>query len=267
MTEPVSRIKIGLFMVVGVALVLASIIMFSGNHNFFHSYSIFKIHFQSIQGLAKGSVVSISGMDVGDVRKITFGDDSSMVVSVEILSAAAKRLTKSSIASIRTQGALGDKYIYINPGRAGETALASGSVIPSQNENDFIDMLTNGKGPDLSIALHTLQEFNDLLNALNSNDRLAALVDNLSTATTNISNASSNISKLADEPDLRESFWHLKNILKKIDDGDGTLGRLINDPTLHDRLISILGDEPRNRYLKPLLREAIRQNEENQNGH
>ncbi len=263
MTEPISKIKVGAFVVIGVAFLLVSIIMFSGDRNIFLRRTNYVIHFQSTQGLVKGSIVSISGMDVGDVQKITFGDASSMDVHVEVLSDAAKRLTKSALASIRTQGALGDKYVYIKLGNPNDPPLKPGSVIPSQNQNDFIDMLTNGKGPDLSIALQTLHEMNELLDSLNANNRLATLVDNMSAASTNLSKSSSDLAKVADQPDIHESFHHLRNILKKIDDGDGTLGRLINDPTLHDRLLSLLGDEPRNRYLKPLLREAIRQNEEN----
>ena len=91
-----------------------------------------------------------------------------------------------------------------------------------------------------------------------------SMVSHISKASSNLSTASANISKVADDPDIRESLYHLNNILKKIDDGNGTLGRLINDPTINDRILSLLGDEPRNRFLKPLLRAAIRQNEENQ---
>lgn len=77
----------------------------------------------------------------------------------------------------------------------------------------------------------------------------------------NIVSASQNIGALAKDPNISASFKHLKNVLYKIDSSEGTLGLLINDATLHDRLVGLLGDAPRNKYLKPLLREAIKQNE------
>lgn len=263
MTEPISKIKIGAFTVGGVALLVFSIILLGGNESFFHSYTTYHIRFQSTEGLTEGSVVSFSGMDVGSVENIQFSKNSDLDVSVEILSDVAKRLTNSSVASIRTQGALGDKYVYIKPGQMSDPVLKPGAVIPSMNSGDFIDMLTSGKGPNFSTVLQTVRELNELLNSLNSDGRLANMVDKIASASSSLSNTSSNITKIADDPDIRKSFWHLRNILKKIDNGNGTLGRLINDPTIHDRLVNLLGDEPRNRFLKPLLREAIRQNEQN----
>ncbi len=264
MTEPVSKIKVGAFTVIGIALLLISIILFGGNEDFFHSYTTFHIYFQSTEGLAPGSVVSVSGMNVGNVKKIRLSKNLKMDVTVEILSRVARHLTSSSMASIRTQGALGDKYVYIKPGATTDPVLASDAVIPSVNESDFLDMLTSGKGPNFSKIFETVHELNQLLSSLNSDNRLSSMVSHISKASSNLSTASANISKVADDPDIRESLYHLNNILKKIDDGNGTLGRLINDPTINDRILSLLGDEPRNRFLKPLLRAAIRQNEENQ---
>jgi len=257
MSEPVSKLKIGVFVVTGVALFIASIIMFSGTRSFLHSYVPFHVHLKSAQGLARGSVVSLSGMDVGNVQQIKFDDTSMMDVRVDVLAEVAHRITKDSTASIRTQGALGDKYIYIVPGGPEDTPLAIDGDIKTESQQDLLEMLTSGKGPDLSVMLATVKELNQLLNSLNSNDRMAKLIDNLAMA-------SQGLAKLSTEPGIHDSFTHLKSVLQKIDDGKGTLGLLINDPALHDRLMSLLGDEPRNRYLKPLLREAIKQNEQNQ---
>jgi phospholipid/cholesterol/gamma-HCH transport system substrate-binding protein len=256
-SEPISKIKVGTFVIAGVALFITSIIMFSGTRSFLHSYTSFHIRFRSTQGLAKGSVVSLSGMDVGNVQEIKFDDDSSMNVRVDVLAEVAKRITAGSVASIRTQGALGDKYIYLSPGVSSDTPLAPGADIKTETQQDFLEMITSGKGPDLSVVLATVKEFNQLLNSLNSNDRLVNLIDN-------VAKASQGLAKLSTEPNIQGSFLHLKNVLQKIDDGTGTLGLLINDPALHDRLMNLLGDEPRNRYLKPLLREAIKQNEQTQ---
>jgi phospholipid/cholesterol/gamma-HCH transport system substrate-binding protein len=53
----------------------------------------------------------------------------------------------------------------------------------------------------------------------------------------------------------------MASVMKKIDRGDGTIGALINDPSLHNRISSFFGDQPRNRFLKPLIRESIETNE------
>lgn len=55
----------------------------------------------------------------------------------------------------------------------------------------------------------------------------------------------------------------MASVLKKIDTGHGTLGALINDPSLHNRISSFFGDSPRNKFLKPIVRDSIQTNEKN----
>jgi phospholipid/cholesterol/gamma-HCH transport system substrate-binding protein len=60
---------------------------------------------------------------------------------------------------------------------------------------------------------------------------------------------------------LRQALVNLSSILEKIDQGKGTLGQLINDPSVHQSLKSLLGGSPRNRYMKDMIRETIQQSE------
>ena len=64
-----------------------------------------------------------------------------------------------------------------------------------------------------------------------------------------------------DNKELKEAIQRLNNILGKIDRGEGSLGALINDPVVHERLTSLLGKPPRNSYLKPLIRATIKSND------
>ncbi|MNY55717.1 hypothetical protein D3C86_1917210 [compost metagenome] len=61
---------------------------------------------------------------------------------------------------------------------------------------------------------------------------------------------------------LRDSIQRLDSILSKIDRGEGTLGALINDPTLHNQLRSMLGGSPRKNHMKSLIRTSIEQAED-----
>ncbi len=257
MTEKYTNLKTGLFVLVGVGVFLGSILIFGGARNFMRSYNHYNVKFRSTQGLSTGSVVSLSGMEAGNVESINFGDNSLVVAHLKIDRAYGQLITDKSLATIRTQGALGDKYIYINPGEASGKTIANDGVIPTETSPDLIEMITQGKGPDFSLVLDTLHEFNVLLNNINANGRSANLMDNLV-------GASHDVSHLMSEPSIRDSFARLKSILSKIDRGEGTLGALVNDATLYNRLVSLVGDEPRNKYLKPLLREAIKQNEKNE---
>ena len=49
----------------------------------------------------------------------------------------------------------------------------------------------------------------------------------------------------------------MDNILEKIDNGQGTLGALINDRSLHDRLKSILGAGQKQQQVKSIMKSSV----------
>jgi phospholipid/cholesterol/gamma-HCH transport system substrate-binding protein len=61
---------------------------------------------------------------------------------------------------------------------------------------------------------------------------------------------------------IKKSMDHVASILEKIDNGQGTLGGLINDPTVHEDLKAILGGAKRSTILKYLIRQAVKGSEE-----
>ena len=68
-------------------------------------------------------------------------------------------------------------------------------------------------------------------------------------------------SNIPQDKKLQQAMISLANVLEKIDKGQGTLGQLVNDPSLHQSLKSFLGGSPRNKYMKDMIRETIQQSE------
>lgn len=253
MIEPNAQVKTGMFLTIGAALLAFSILVFGGAKTLFTPYNKYYVNLNSAQGLEPGSVVSLSGKKIGNVEKVKFNENAKLVAEVRIESRYQDLITKSAMASLRTQGALGDKYIYITPGLVTDPVIAENGTINTNSQPDLIDLITE-KATDMSIVLDTVTEFHRLLQNLNANNNSAMLFEN-------IVDASKSLSTLMNEPDIRGSFHHLNSILRKVDKGDGTLGQLVNNDSLHLRLMGILGEPPRNKFLKPLLRDAIEQSE------
>lgn len=208
-----------------------------------------KVKYNQVQGVFVGSVVSLSGMTVGNVDKIGFdGAEQAVIVTMSIDSDYRKRLTKGSLASIQTQGALGDKYIYIEPGPFGGEVLAENSFIEPKPEADLIELIKS-RGPDFTHIMDTFKQLNILLTGINETGSLRKTLQNMSVSTEELKSV------------IRESkktVATMSSVMSKIDSGQGTLGAVINDPTLHNKLLQFVGDSPRNKYLKPLLRESIK---------
>jgi phospholipid/cholesterol/gamma-HCH transport system substrate-binding protein len=252
MSEKNVIMRVGLFVLAGLIVLVGSILLFSGSENALAKKYQLKAKFTSTQGLANGSVVSLAGVTIGNIVDIQFDDQLNLIATLNILEKFKNRITDKSLASIRTQGALGDKYIYITPSSENGKILEENEILATDTKPDFLDSLTQ-KATDISIV-ETVNELNLLLQSLNAKDRLPVLLESLT-------NTSKNITQLSNDSNLTESFVHLRSVLKKLDKGEGTLGLLINDSALHDRLMAILGETPRNKYLKPLIRDAIKQNE------
>jgi phospholipid/cholesterol/gamma-HCH transport system substrate-binding protein len=82
--------------------------------------------FQSVSGLKKGSHVEMAGVRIGTIDSITLDKENKAVVKMKIEKGLS--LTDDSIASVKTAGIIGDKYIKISPGGS-DTLLKPGETI------------------------------------------------------------------------------------------------------------------------------------------
>lgn len=211
-----------------------------------------RVLFPQAQGLARGAEVSLAGLTIGHVSNIDlYESGNQIIVSLSIEKRFFSKLTDSATASIRTQGALGDKYVYINPGDSSGRTLKSQDFLSRDPQPDFFEFLTE-TASDLSHTGDLLGEMTLFFKSLNHEDRSALLMEKLI-------QASHNVQSTAGDPELKASLQHLSSILKKVDSGRGTLGLLINDRELYDKVSQLFGESPRNQYLRPLIRESLRQ--------
>ncbi len=230
-------------------LLVASIIIIGGSKMLFGARYNLTANFDSAQGLYVGSIVSLAGVKIGNVTKITVHpNNNTVLVKLNLDHKYSNRITDESTASIRTMGVLGDKFIYIEPRSSGKQ-LTSGDIIPVESKADFMTSL-NERAPDLKYVGEILRDSAELMKSINENNRAALLVENLK-------NTSENLDKLSGSLEAHQAILHLSRVLKKLDEGNGTLGRLINDPSLYERLMDLTGASSRNRFLEPLIQNSI----------
>ena len=122
--------KKGLDLVVGMFILAGflSFVYLSVNLGEFSPFSMqrqYRIHaeFGNISGLRRGAVVEIAGVAVGRVARIELGERQRALVTMYIDQGVV--LTDDAIASVKTQGIIGEKYISITPGGS-DLVLADG---------------------------------------------------------------------------------------------------------------------------------------------
>jgi phospholipid/cholesterol/gamma-HCH transport system substrate-binding protein len=96
--------------------------------------------FTSVTGLRVGNPVNILGIEVGRVERI-FMDQETQKAIVEIKIKKGIKIYDDAIASIKTQGLIGDSYLSIDPGGAGELLGSRGIITETQAPLDIIDLI------------------------------------------------------------------------------------------------------------------------------
>ena len=251
-----NQIKVGVFVVSGLAILLTTIFMLGSNKSYFQDVFEVSSYFDSVQGLNKGAVVSLSGVKIGNVDGIFYDEQKNLVkITMRIDSAFRSKIRKDSHVEIRTQGALGDKYLYITPGQASET-LANGDEIRSDYGNDILSVLSK-RGNESEKLFDILNDLKKITGALSEGGRLSAITANLDRASANLAKASESFNKTAQSGSVDRSLAKIEKIIDKVDRGEGTLGALINDRSIHERIKSILGAGQKNQQVKNILKSSV----------
>ena len=135
------EIAVGLFMVIGF-LCFAWLSIRLGNVNLFQTQTYpVKAHFGSISGLKLGATVEIAGVQVGKVSGIGL-DPQSYQAAVEMVIDQPVKLQEDSIASIRTAGIIGDRYISIAPGGSDKLIKPGGEITETESAINLEELVS-----------------------------------------------------------------------------------------------------------------------------
>ncbi len=130
---------VGIFIVIGL-LCLGYLSINLGGMNLFGSeqYTV-KARFANVSGLKEGASVEVAGVPVGKVAKIDLED---YEASVSLMINPEVKLQEDVIASIRTQGIIGDKYIKIKTGGADEYIGNDGEILETESALELEELIS-----------------------------------------------------------------------------------------------------------------------------
>ena len=125
---------VGLFIVVGMlALLYLSVKLTRFEMRAKGGYNV-KVFFANVGGLNEGSNVEVAGVPIGVVKKISLEDYRAQVI-LHIRNNI--KIPDDSMASIKTKGLLGEKFLEISPGASEDFLAVGGEIIDSQSPIDF----------------------------------------------------------------------------------------------------------------------------------
>jgi phospholipid/cholesterol/gamma-HCH transport system substrate-binding protein len=229
-----------------IAMLIVIVCVYATGGGFFTKYVEYQMTFPSTSGLNHDARVYVSGVTAGRVSNIEFSRSkrNDIIVRVQIQIRYADRVCVDSVAWIQSEGLLGDKSICILAGAPTAEVLAPGSTI-SIVDKSFIDSFV-GKGL-INNANDLLENASKLIKDVNEGKGLASQILKDPEWANRFSRTMDHIEK---------SAGYLESILAKVDNGEGTAGIIVNDPSLAVSLRDLFLGVQESKLLTNLVRRA-----------
>lgn len=254
------EIKVGFFVAIGLALVMFTILLLGGGRSIFDRSAIFHAKFAQVEGLVEGATVKLAGMKVGQVKEIRLIKETNQVeVQFSVNRKFTDAVKEDSSVGIQTQGVLGDRYIVVFPGGLESKVAESGSELRSEQPKELKDYLSTADEV-LDRAKDAMKNMETILENFNRDNRSDLFFKNLTQFTENANQATQGLPNKM--KDFGAAANHLKSIFAKIDNGEGTLGALVNDPSLYEDMKALLGGANRNKVLKYFIKKSVESSRE-----
>lgn len=256
------KVRLGLFVAGGLALFILAIFIIGKQKNLFNPVFKLTTNFYNVSGLQVGNNVRFSGINVGTVDKIVIINDSTVRVEMLVRKEIQQFIKADSEVAIGSEGLIGDRLLTISQGSTDAPLAKEGQALDSSEplETDAIiaslqvstanaeiitkqlaEVMTNvntGKGTlgrliqDTAIA----EDINQTI--LNFKESSSRLNETMESSKQTVSSILSSLNVTADN--TKDITKQLELSMLEINNGRGTLGRLIYDTIIANNLNSTI---------------------------
>jgi phospholipid/cholesterol/gamma-HCH transport system substrate-binding protein len=179
---------VGVFVVAGLVLFTVGIYMVGDRHQAFAKHLEYYAEFKDLAGLSQGAKVRVGGMDAGEVVAIGVPDSPAMRFRVKLQIGEKMRalVRADSVATIETEGIVGETFVLVRPGTPGALAAPQLATLPSTEPLNMVELLNQGSGL-LTEADGTLKDLKELTGNLNGmNGKMNTALDAANTTLFNV---------------------------------------------------------------------------------
>lgn len=140
--------RLGAFIVVTLAILVAVVFIIGSKQYLFSSTYQLKAEFDNVVGLDAGNDVRVGGVHSGTVRKIMLPHKpgEKVTVFIDLVNATHEVIKKDSVASIETEGLLGNQFVAVSFGSSGAGDVRDGELIGSQAPLEMSALLKKASG-------------------------------------------------------------------------------------------------------------------------
>lgn len=136
-------VGVGIFVVAGSLLFATAVFLIGNQHNFFSKHIELFTEVKNLNGLAKGAKIQVAGFDAGEVAGISIPESpaAGFRLTLRITDQVRGLIRTDSVATIETEGVVGDKVLLIGPGSWTAAEAAPYSTLVSKETSDIADLV------------------------------------------------------------------------------------------------------------------------------
>ncbi|HRI61545.1 MAG TPA: MlaD family protein [Saprospiraceae bacterium] len=226
--QTADSVKLGLFVLAGLVLLILTLYYLGKNRSLFGSDLELKTHFRTVNGLVPGNNVRFSGIEVGGVQDVVFINDTTIEVTMNIDKKMKEIIRTNAMASLGTDGLIGNRVVNIVPGKGVAPFVEEGDVLLSKEEINTDEMLQTLRRTNNNVAVIT-EELIVTLHRINTSSQLTQLLEDKSLS----ANLKASLVHLHETTEKASALMtSAGETLALASKGEGTLATLLTDTTL-----------------------------------
>ena len=255
------KFNLGLFIIIGTLLFIAAVYFIGQRQDMFKKTFTISALFQNVNGLQKGNNVRFAGINIGTVKGITMVNDSTIKIDMSIDEKIITHIKKDAIATIGSDGLVGNMIVNIVPGKGSKEVISNGDHITSYSKIGT-NNITKGKGTigvllndtimakDLKLTITNLKnvsygasnsigEVNELLKELKTNDTsVLGMLLNDTISGSKLKNIISHLETSSTQID--SVVRNINTIVTNFETSEGTYNYIVKDTSMVNSLKSTL---------------------------
>lgn len=232
------KTRLGIFVIISTILFVIAVYMIGQGRDMFKKTFTISSYFQNVNGLQNGNNVRYAGIDIGTVKAITMVNDSTIKVDMNIDEKIIMHIKKDAIATIGSDGLVGNMIVNIVPGKGTAAIIKNGDTIESFSKigaDDILSTLSVGSENAALLTVDLLKITNEMLEGegtigLLLNDTVMA--QDLKQSVYNLKMASKGATRAINE--LTDIVASLKT------DDESILGMVLNDTVSGKQLKNVV---------------------------
>jgi len=233
------KLELGVFVIIGLLIFIVSIYFIGQRQNIFAKTFSISTNFNNVNGLINGNNVRYSGINVGTVKAITMINDSTINVVMVIEEKMINHIKKDAIATIGTDGLVGNMIVNIIPGDGINGLISSGDVIKSYTKIGTSDMLNTLSVTNENAALLTAKLLK-IADAMADSKGTFGMLINDTIVSTNLKQTVKQLRIMSIE--ASRSMKELNSIISSINFNQSIAGTLLNDSLQSVKMKNIIAN-------------------------